>query len=81
MTMKGNSIFSDTPGLECHILDTCYGMGFFPSAEIQSAYSLASADWAEYRINPILLSVMVDGSSLWRRPTGTEHNPYISDFG
>ena len=53
MAMKGYSAFSKAQVLLgprhqivlCHIHDTRWGE-FYPSAEVQSVYSTASADWA-----------------------------------
>ena len=55
MTMIGCSAFPNAlPLLEphyqivlCHIQDT-WGRGSYPSAEMQSVYSTAPADWAKF---------------------------------
>ena len=54
MAMKRCSIFPKAPALlephhqtvKCHIKNTCWGGGY-PSAEVQSLYSTAPADWAK----------------------------------
>ena len=57
MAMKEYSAFPKAPALlephhqivSCHIQDTLYGGGSYPSAEVQSVYSTAPADWAIHR--------------------------------
>ena len=52
MAIKGDSAFPKAPvSLElhhqivsCHLKDTCW-WGSYPSAEVQSVYSTAPADW------------------------------------
>ena len=59
MAMKGCSVFPKVPALlgphhqtvKCDIQDTHLGGGSYPSAEVQSVYSTASADWAIHRVN------------------------------
>ena len=54
MVMKGYSAFPKAPALlephhqivKCHIQDTRWRGGSYPSAEVQSVYSTAPADWA-----------------------------------
>ena len=54
MAIKGYSTFPKAPALlephhqiiYCHIQDTRWGGGSYPSAEKQSVYSTAPADWA-----------------------------------
>ena len=55
MAMKKYSTFLKAPGLQphhemvqCHIQDTRWGKGSYPSAVMQSAYSTAPADWVIY---------------------------------
>ena len=56
MAMKGYSAFPKVPALlephqqivYCHIQDTRWRVGSYPSAEKQSVYSIAPADWAIY---------------------------------
>ena len=50
----------------CHIQDTCW-RGAYPSAEVQSVYSTAPADWANFRTNaneklrnPLFRQVMIE---------------------
>ena len=54
MAMKGYSTFPKAPALLephhqivlCHIQNTRWGGGSYPSVEVQSVYSTAAADWA-----------------------------------
>ena len=64
MAMKGYFTFSKAPRLEPHY-DMQFsikartliegGWGFYPSAEVQSAYSITSADWAVFNWSPLYL--------------------------
>ncbi len=56
MAIKGYSAFSKAPALlkprhqivQCHIRTLVRGWGSYPSAKVQSVYSIALADWAIY---------------------------------